>query len=347
MPRSTWSRRQLLRFAGVPIVGGLAGCASGSDGANTPPTSTRTSTNTPSPTARTTTTTTEEPTPTEESTTTEEASKDAPGYKDSHWHGRLFFEIDGTLVDFDQQRYYLDTIEKKHPETVYFHFHDSAHGPNEWSNEKKVITFARALNLLPGISYSQDGRGEPVITYEGTTYRTTDSGVTIDIHEGTRTIDPTTYEVQHNDNFWVRITTKSATATTSGDNTRTGKLVFDVNNRRLNFEGSNYEQAGTEQFQFRDDDNPYTWFNTGEPVTLATALNTIPSIEYSQESKKGHVIQYDAGEKFGGTYRSSTGGTEIIIRQRTADVNPEQYQLRNGDLIWVYVHTDQAPDNEH
>jgi hypothetical protein len=56
---------------------------------------------------------------------------EAPGYIDYHWHGQLFFEIDGELVDFDRPKYYLDNIEQERPETVYFHFHDSAHGPNE------------------------------------------------------------------------------------------------------------------------------------------------------------------------------------------------------------------------
>lgn len=332
MQRDTWTRRRVLRLVAPSIVGGLAGCAGDLDKSN------KTTTDT---TRASTTTSTTEP------TTTEESSKEAPGYKEYHWHGCLFFEIDGDLVDFTQPKYNLDNLEKERPETVYFHFHKSAHGPNEWSNEKKVVTFARALNLLPGIGYSQASSNH-VVTYEGTTYRESDNGVDISIYEGAQEINPEEYEVQHNDNFWVQIDTKSGSnAGSSDDDTRTGKLIFDVNNRRLNFETAAYEQAGTEQFEFHNDDKPYTWYTTGKPVTLAETINTLPPIEYTQDTSGSHTITYDAGDKYNGTYRASANGTEILIRQRTTDVDPKQYELRDGDIIWVYLHTDQAPDNEH
>jgi len=273
-----------------------------------------------------------------------EAEDEGPGYKKNHWHGRLFFEIDGDLVDFSQPKYYLHNIEKERPEAVYFHFHDSAHGPNEWSNEKRIITFQRALNLLPGISYERQN-GAHVVTYEGTTFDASKSGTSISIHRGTEEVDPTTHKVQHNDNFWVRVQTDAETNSNSGE--RTGTLIVDVNNRRLNFGAEKYQQAGSQRFEFRDDGNPHRWYNSGEPVTLDRALDTLPNLEYSQGNSDDHVITYDAGAEFGGTFRDATDATRILTRQRTTSVDPTTYELQDGDILWVYVHTSNAPDNEH
>lgn len=336
----TTRRRVLL---GTGALAGLAGCASLSEVVPSSGESTTTrnhSTETP--------TETETATETEPSTTEAEdettAGEEGPGYKESHWHGRLFFEIDGHLLDFTQPKYYLHNIEDDHPEAVYFHFHESAHGPNEWSNEKRIVTFQRALNLLPGIGYERQN-GNHVVTYDGTTYNGGRSGTSIAIHRGTERIDPTTYEVEHNDNFWVRVQTGDGSTSASGE--RTGKLIVDVNNRRLDFGGEAYLEAGSDRFEFRDDGEPYRWYNPGEPVTLDRVLDVLPDLEYSQGSGGGHVVTYDAAEAFAGTYRDASDATRIIARQRTDPVDPTSYELRDGDIVWVYVHTSKAPDNEH
>ncbi|WP_150123227.1 hypothetical protein [Haladaptatus sp. R4] len=329
----------------------LAGCTglggSSNESTTTTASTTRTTTNQTTTHRRTTTTSetqTAETTETTDTTeTTETTTREKPGYKDYHWHGELFFEIDGKLVDFTQPKYFLDNIEKQHPETVYFHFHKSAHGPNEWSNEKKVITLERGLNLLPGISYKKQG-GNHVIGYDGTTYQDGRSGVDITIHERTEEIDPTKYEVQHADQYWVHISTGRKSGT-SGD-TRSGLLMFDINNRRLDFTASKYQRAGTKQFQFANSNPPYYgWTNTGEPITLAEVFDQLPDISYS--NRGGHTIKYSSSDRYDGIYKSRMSGTEISIRQRATDIDPTSYQLQDGDILWVYVHTDAAPDNEH
>jgi hypothetical protein len=267
-----------------------------------------------------------------------------PGYKGYHWHGRLFFEINGDLVDFSQPIYYLKNLQQKRPETVYFHFHDSAHAPNEWSNEKKTITFARGLDLLPTIEYARQG-GSTMITYKGRTYRASRPGTSIDIYRGTDPINPTTYTVQHGDNFWVRIGTRGSRATASG--TRTGKLLVDINNRRLTFTSKRDRRAGTNRFEFRRDGNPYTWYSNGQPVTLAEALNTLPEITYERGRGGASVITYTTNDAYGGTYHETSNATTILTRQRWNDVDPQSYELQDGDLLWVYVETSQAPSNEH
>lgn len=328
----------------------LAGCAGLGGTENTSTTTASTTRTTTTRTTTQTTRTTQQETQTTETTettdsteTTETTPREKPGYKDYHWHGQLFFEIDGKLVDFTQSKYHLDNIEKQHPETVYFHFHKSAHGPNEWSNEKKIITLERGLNLLPGISYEKQG-GDHVIGYDGTTYHGGRSGVDIAIHERTEEIDPTKYEVQHADQYWVRIST-GRKSETSG-NTRSGQIIFDINNHRLDFTASKYQRAGTKQFQFETSDPPYYgWTNTGDPITLAEVFDQLPDISYSNQN--GHLIKYASNNTYDGIYKSSSGGTNITIRQRARDIDPSSYELQDGDIIWVYVHTDSAPDNEH
>ncbi|WP_458210483.1 hypothetical protein [Haladaptatus sp. NG-SE-30] len=329
------------------ILSSLAGCA-GLDGASNESTTASTTRTTTSRTTTQTTGTTYRETQTTERTsesteTTETTTEDKPGYIDYHWHGPLFFEIDGNLVNFDRSKYYLDNLEKQHPETVYFHFHKSAHGPNEWSNEKKVVTFARGLNLLPDISYSRRG-GSHVVGYKGTTYHGGRSGTDITIREGTEDIDPTSYEIEHADHFWVSISTGDE-SDGSGD-TRSGKIMFDINNRRLDFTASKYQRAGTKRFQFENSDPPYYgWTSQGDTITLAEVFDQLPDISYS--NRGGHVIKYASGGQHGGIYKASTDGTKISIRQRATDIDPKSYELQDGDIIWVYVHSDAAPDNEH
>jgi hypothetical protein len=333
------TRRRVILGTGLLV--GLAGCASLSDGL-----STSTDTETTRPTATESSGTTQTDTETETTSSTE-SGDDGPGYKDSHWHGRLFFEVDGDLVNFDQPKYYLDTIEDDRPETVHFHFHEgSAHGPNEWSNEKQIVTFQRALNLLPGIGYERQ-TGNHVVTYEGETYDGSQSGTSISIHEGTERIDPTAHEVEHNDNFWVRIQTgdDSDSGDSDGDE-RSGTLVVDVNNRRLDFSADAYREADSETFEFRDDGDPYRWYSQDGSVTLEQALNTLPNLEYSEENG-GDVVTYETDDDHAGTYRSEADATSIVTRQRTNDVDPTDYELQDGDILWVYVHTSAAPDNEH
>ncbi|WP_158059491.1 hypothetical protein [Halorussus halophilus] len=336
------TRRAVLGTTALTLTS-LAGCAGNDTSTDSTTTSTRQSaTNRTSTTATTTTTqaeteTTDQPTETAETTT-----EDKPGYKQYHWHGQLFFDIDGQLVNFDRSKYYLDNIEQERPETVYFHFHDSAHGPNEWSNEKKVITFERGLNLLPDISYSKRS-GSHVVGYNGTTYNGSRSGIDVSISEGTDAIDPTKYEIEHADQFWVSLSTDSGS---SGGDTRSGKIMFDVNNRRLDFTASKYQQAGTERFQFANSDPPYYgWTSQGDPITLSEVFDQLPDISYSNSG--GHVIEYSSGGNHGGTYKASDDGTEISIRQRATAIDPSSYELQDGDIIWVYVHSSTAPDNEH
>lgn len=339
------TRRRVLASAGTGLALGLAGCFDQSGG---------TPTSTSSPTGTSTGTPTDTAAETQEGTPTED--DEGPGYIQDHWHGRLFFEVNGELVDFDQPKYYLENIEDDRPETVYFHFHEDddpkkpSHGPNEWSNEKQIVTFQRALNLLPGIGYEQKG-GEHVVTYEGTTFDARQSGTSVSIKVGDEPMDPTGYEVQHGDNYYVQVVSEDATrsAEPSHGGADLGTLLFDMNNLRVDFSRDRFlgPEAGSEAFHFHDDGNPNMWYKEGA-ATLADALNALPGISYSKTSGN-HVIEYEDDEypSYSQTYDGNNQKNEITIRQRTTDVDPTSYEPSAGDVIWVYVKSGYIYENEH
>lgn len=336
------TRRRVLAATGAGLALGLAGCAGiGDDSPTESGTASPTvSDETPSPT---TTESTE--TGTESETGTED---EGPGYKTNHWHGRLFFEVDGELVDFYQPKYFLENIDDD--DAVYFHFHEDPenHGPNEWSNEKRIVTFEEALNLLPGIDYERQG-GDHVVTYEGTTYDGGDSGTSVSIHRDAEAIDPTSYEVQHGDYFWVQATAgdQQRTAPTSHGGADVGTLVFDINNHRVDFSQDRYVDGGSADFHFHSDGNPNMWYKEGS-VTLAEGLNAIPGIEYERRDGN-HVVTYE-DEDYASHSREFDGGAaqhDVLVRQRTEDVDPTGYEPAAGDIVWVYVKSDLVPENEH
>lgn len=327
-------------MTGTGLLLGVAGCSGGSD--NSQPTTTSA-------------TPTKTQTPTETATDTDTATdqqRDTPGYKDYHWHGRLFFEVNGELVDFHQPKYYLKNLQKEHPETVYFHFHKPPenHAPNEWSNEKQVITLQRGLNLLPGIGYARKS-GSHVVSYGGTTYDARRSGTSITIKEGNRGIDPTSYQVAHDDNYYVQVVTEDTkrNANPAHGGADLGTLLFDLNNIRIDFSRERFlgPEAASRAFHFHDDGHPDMWYKEGS-LTLAKALNAIPGVRYAKQSGK-HVVTYEDEElpAYSGTYNANGEKHEITIKQRTKTVDPTSYQLRAGDVIWVYVNSDAMPKNEH
>lgn len=341
-------RRLLLTSAGLV---GIAGCT-GTDGGSTDteqPSGTATDSATPGPTDSPT----DAPEATETETDQETATEDeGPGYKSNHWHGRLFFEVNGELVNFRQPKYYLENIEDDDPDAVYFHFHKDPdnHGPNEWSNEKKIVTFEEALNLLPDIGYEQNG-GNHAVTFNGTTYKGGSSGTSISVHNQTEQIDPTSYEVQHGDDFWVQVTSDDAKRNVSPSHggADLATLVFDINNLRVDFSEDRFlgEENGTDAFHFHDDGHPNLVYLEGS-TTLAEGLNGLTDISYEQ-SNGNHVIDYytEQHPDHSRLYDSNEPQHEITIRQRTQPVDPTSHEMSAGDIIWIYVKSTVVPENEH
>lgn len=355
MDPPNWSRRRAISTLGAAVLFGSAGCSSLGENAQTtttPSSSTSTSrrsTTRTRNTTRYTETTTPETTTTKgtqnESTSTTETTTNIhqqPGYIDNHWHGRLSLGINGRLVNFYQPKYFLKNIEKAHPETVHFHFHKTQHGPNEWSNEKKVVTLAEALNLIPDITYKKS-HGSNVLAVNGRTFHGGQGGTSIKIYRDTEPVDPPTYHVNNQDHFWIDIRTKPRSPSQTP---RTGTFILDLNNRRARFNTGTYVSSSNSQVSIDKLRKPgrHRWTSKGEPVTLGEFLSAIPRLDYAK--KRGNdTLTYSGGSTYSGTYNNESSKTTILFRQRMHDVDPASYTLRNGDIIWVYVHTKRLPDN--
>lgn len=45
------------------------------------------------------------------------------------------------------------------------------------------------------------------------------------------------------------------------------------------------------------------------------------------------MITYDGAESHAGRYTESEPETELILRERTSDIDPTAYELREGDVV--------------
>lgn len=197
------SRRQFLLASSSAAVVTLAGCSAlgGQNDETTTSTTTNeestTPTTTPDEETTTTTTSTEET-----STSSTDESMTSPGDQSGeHWHGTLIFEVDGERVNFEQSKY------EELDET----FHFASDGDRyKWHNEQETVTLQYALNTLPDIEYRHEGQTH-IITFRGTTYRSSDSGTSITTMRGETSIDPWAYTLRDGDEITVRINTDATT----------------------------------------------------------------------------------------------------------------------------------------
>lgn len=311
------SRRAFLSATATGLLGATTGCLSGQSPPNNGPSKT------------------------DSSTTTTNSINQQPGYIGNHWHGRLFLDIDGDLLQFHQPKYYLHNLEAENPDAVYFHFHKGQHGANEWSNEKRTVTLEQGLNLLPDINYNRY-RDSHVISVNGTEYRGFDRGVSIDIYRDTEPVDPSEYTVQNRDHFWIKIRTNN----TDESRNRTGRLVVDFNNLRKRYAPQTLRDTDTDRFEITaTNDGRHRWVNTGDTITFADALNAVPNLEYSFED--GHALTNDARPDYSGTFTADSQATTLLFRQRMHAVDPREYELQDDDILWVYVHSKRLPDNNN
>ncbi|QLG29733.1 hypothetical protein HUG10_19195 (plasmid) [Halorarum halophilum] len=114
-------------------------------------------------------------------------------------------------------------------------------------------------------------------------------------------------------------------SSTNGTDGANGKLTVVVAGNEVPLQ----EQSQSEGSSFYiDEDDPHTWHGSTSGQTLAEALSTLGIDAGPQE------LSYD-----GETYTESTEGTGIYVRVNGEEVDPTQYELSDGDEIWVTVET--------
>lgn len=146
-------------------------------------------------------------------------------------------------------------------------------------------------------------------------------------------------------------TTENGTATesddegtpteTEGDLHEHGTLYLEVDGDRHEFTDPKYRQASQnpgggagDNFHFHDDGNPYYWHMHDVRLTLQEAFESLPDVAYERRDGS-HALEFE-----GETYVDGEGGTEVEIRERDVDIDPTEYQLEDGDIIWIEVFTD-------
>ncbi|WP_323191213.1 MoaD/ThiS family protein [Halostella sp. PRR32] len=120
----------------------------------------------------------------------------------------------------------------------------------------------------------------------------------------------------------------SAETTTAADAAATGKIAVAVNGTRLDI--TEEYNSSSEAFRVNDSAND-VWHRSNETVTLAEALATL-GLEATADT-----LTHD-----GTTYDDSANGTTVTVRVNGEAVDPERYELQDGDEVWVVATTSET-----
>lgn len=110
------------------------------------------------------------------------AQTPGPVSQDAHEHGLLTVTIDGRQIDFSQPQY-------QYRQTGFDAFHFEGGNGRVWHKHASGVTLEYAMATL-GI-----GVNESSVTIDGTTYRDSDPGTTVEITVDGESVDPSSYEL--------------------------------------------------------------------------------------------------------------------------------------------------------
>lgn len=175
---------------------------------------------------------------------------------------------------------------------------------------------------------------------DGTPQDTTDGDAT-ETDQQTETDEQTETESPTDTDEGTATEDEETPTETDGDIHEHGTLYVEIDGDRHEFTDPKYRQAGTDPgaaadsvFHFHDDGNPYYWHMHDVRLTLTEALESLPDIAIGTED--GSMVFDFEGE----TYVHGEDGVEIEVRQRDVAIDPEEYELQAGDIIWIEVFTD-------
>lgn len=110
-----------------------------------------------------------------------------------HIHGDITFAVNGTEVDFSEERY----------QTNHQLFHFEGGHADPWHAHSYSITLKWAMDSLDGIEVSEDS-----VTYNGTTYDDSDAGTTVTIEVNGEPVDPSEYYLKDGDTVRIVVETE-------------------------------------------------------------------------------------------------------------------------------------------
>lgn len=158
----------------------------------------------------------------------------------------------------------------------------------------------------------------------------------------TTTTPPTTITTTDTTQSTDTTTTETApTTTTSDDDERSvaasGEMAVVIDDTRLNLADAATDSDAS--FWFDDATSSGEWQRNSTSVTLAAALETV-----------GVNATESTATYQGETYREDATDTTVAIRVNGEPVDPTEYELQDGDQVWVLALTkpiDQSIPGEH
>lgn len=121
-----------------------------------------------------------------------EQTPTGPPFQGTHYHGTIEMAVAGEQVDFSQQQYQVQADE--------FHFENR--DGERWHAHAPGVTLEYAMATL-GIEVTADS-----VTYEGTTYRDSDSGTTVVVEVNGESVDPAEYVLEDGDHVRIEVQTE-------------------------------------------------------------------------------------------------------------------------------------------
>lgn len=109
-----------------------------------------------------------------------------------HVHGQITVVVEGTEIDFGKRQYQLQDEA----------FHMEQEGDERWHIHAQNVTLEYAINTFPGLEI-----GSGSVTYDGTTYRDSAPGTTVEITVNGEPVDPITYVIQKGDDIRIAVRT--------------------------------------------------------------------------------------------------------------------------------------------
>ena len=204
---------------------------------------------------------------------------------------------------------------------------ESSHGRRrfvQFSGSAIAVGLAGCSNL--GLGSGDQDDGTPHETTEG---------------DATETDQPTETESPTETDDGTATEDGETPTETDGDIHEHGTLYLEIDGDRQEFTDPKYRQASQDPggaagdvFHFHDDGNPYYWHMEEVRLTLTEALESLPDIAIDIEDG-APVFEFE-----GETYVHGEDGVEIEVRQRDVAIDPEEYELQDGDIIWIEVFTD-------
>lgn len=123
-------------------------------------------------------------------------------------------------------------------------------------------------------------------------------------------------------------------ATGDGASAPSGTMEVLVDGQPVDLTADRFQaEYADEDVRFHFHEGDENWYMEGEPVTFAQAVDLLPRFAYERRGD-AHVVTVD-----GETYDGREAATEVAFRVDGDPVDPQTYDVRDGDHLVLEVTT--------